>query len=517
MTECWSPPDGVYRKTDVVTLSLGMLKGGAYRCPAADALKARGYAPQQPVSRNREDLEHFALGPFMTALDGAGRRSAPVHDGLRQWTAHAVRRYRQAFGPEAEEQLAEIRTPWVYRHRLPEPDMRGAREYRITAWGRCLHSADGRLRELRLPVHRLSGAEPSRGRTAAAALVLAEAAPGPPPERVRVVEFALFDGRVRILFDGTRAQAIARYRDEGAEAVTALLDSRDYRPGTACADCAFVGVCPALRREPGLLGVSAPGRPRRTWSVTNGRSYAPARGGCPARDHMRRLGLPPEDAVERSAAAERGRAVHAYLAQRHSHGPLRPCAIGVPDQWVPDGFVLPDEERRLGAVLLRRHAAVCPVSRVRDRSDVWAEPRVVRHDTTADVMVIAAPDLLYRDGGSWVWRETKTSMSDQRRPGALLEAYPQLALGVLLLARGSLGGSPVRARVELEVLRPSGADLEILDPFTPVVRSAADEVTHALAADWYTDDRYAAAPGAACARCEMARWCSQGVTGEATA
>ncbi|MEV5883824.1 PD-(D/E)XK nuclease family protein [Streptomyces sp. NPDC052020] len=475
-----------------------MFKDTAYRCPAADAMKARGYRAQVREDRKREVLEHFAFGPFMNGP------TAPLHDGLRQWTAHARSAYRDAFPADPARPMTEV-PAWTYRHQLARPDHRGAHEYRITVWGRCLRSKDGALRELRLPVNRIGKGEPYQGHVAAAALATAEGIPGPLPEQVRIVEFALLDSRTRTLFEGTRAEAVERYRTGGGpDALAAVLDGREYRPGPSCAGCAYLSLCPALRPAPGLLGLDTTGRPRRTWSVTNGRSYRV----CPARDHMRRLHLPAADTVERSPAAERGRAVHAYLAERHGHGPLRPCSVDVPAQWVPDGFELPEEEIGLGALLLRRHAAVCPLRCVRDRSDVRAEPRVVRHDSAADVIVIAEPDLLYRDGDSWVWRETKTSAAGRSQSRDVLKRYPQLALAVRLLSRGALGGSPSRARIELELLRPAGADLEIIDPYAPAVRAAAEEVVRALAADWHRDDAYPPRPGHGCTRCEVARWCS---------
>ncbi|MEU0691791.1 PD-(D/E)XK nuclease family protein [Streptomyces uncialis] len=498
-----------------------MFKNGEFRCPAAEALKARGYHTSDPVPRRRERLEHFALGPFMAACDTRSRpsgspprtRTAPPHDGLSNWTDHGVKAYAAAFPTDPERPLKEVPEPWTYRYRPSGPDPRNAQEYRFTVWGRCLASADGAYREIRLPVHRLSRDLPPDGFTAVVALVVAEGAPGPPPEHVRIVEFALFDGRTRELFSGTRAQALARYREHGPDALTGVLDGREYRPGSACGECPYLSVCPALRAAPGLLGVEARDRPRRTWSVTNGRNYR----ACPARDHMRRLHLPPADSVEREVTAERGRALHAYLAGRHGHGSPRPCTVEVPDEWVPGGFDLPDRERTLGALLLRRHAAVCPLRCVGDGTDVRTEPRVVRHDTTADVVAIAAPDLLYRDAGSWVWRETKTSATDRRPNRSLLEHYPQLALAVVLIARGDLGGEPSRARVELEVLRPGGADLEIIDPFTSANRTAAEEILRAMVADWHGDDRYTAAPGRSCERCEVARWCSASLATKAAA
>ncbi|MET7485533.1 PD-(D/E)XK nuclease family protein [Streptomyces sp. NPDC005538] len=521
MSQPWLPPDGVTRTSEVITVSAGMFKGGEFRCPAADALKTRGYHTADPVPRRRERLENFTLGPFMAACDARFRpsgslprtRTAPLHDGLRTWSDHGVKAYEAAFPADPELPLNEVPEPWTYRYRPPGPDSRNAQEYRFTVWGRCLASADGAYRELRLPVHRLNRDLPPDGFIAAVALVLAEGTPGPPPEHVRIVEFALFDGRTRELFGGSRAQALARYREHGPDALAGVLDGREYRPGSACGECAYLSVCPALRAAPGLLGIESSNRPRRTWSVTNGRNYRV----CPARDHMRRLHLPTADSVEREVTAERGRALHAYLADRHGHGSPRPCTVEVPEEWVPDGFDLPAHERTLGALLLRRHAAVCPLRYVGDGTDVRTEPRVVRHDNVADVVVIAAPDLLYRDAGSWVWRETKTSAADRRSNRPLLELYPQLALAVVLIGRGDLGGAPSRARVELEVLRPGGADLEIIDPFASVNRTAAEGVLRTMVADWHGDDRYTAVPGRSCQRCEVARWCSASAATEAAA
>ncbi len=520
MSQPWLPPDGVTRTSDVITVSAGMFKGGEFRCPAADALKTRGYHTTDPVPRRRERLEHFALGPFMAACDirsgPAGHpprtRTGPLHDGLRTWSEHGVKLYEAAFPLDPERPLHEVPEPWTYRYRPSGPDPRDAQEYRLTVWGRCLASPDAAYREIRLPVHRLRDLPPD-GFTAAVALVLAEGAPGPPPEHVRIVEFALFDGRTRELFAGSREEARARYREHGPAALAGVLDGREYRPGSACGGCPYLSVCPAMRTAPGLLGIEAHDRPRRTWSVTNGRAYR----ACPARDHMRRLHLPTADSVEREVTAERGRALHAYLAERHAHGSPRPCTVEVPEEWVPEGFDLSAHERALGALLLRRHAAVCPLRYVGDGTDVRTEPRVVRHDTAADVVVLAAPDLLYRDAGSWVWRETKTSVTDRRSDRPLLERYPQLALAVVLIARGDLGGEPFRARVELEVLRPGGADLEIIDPFAPANRVTAEKVLRAMVADWHGDDQYAARPGRSCERCEVARWCTASSVSEVAA
>ncbi|WP_431979799.1 PD-(D/E)XK nuclease family protein [Streptomyces qinglanensis] len=421
--------------------------------------------------------------------------------------------YDAAFRTGPHSDLVERSEPWTYRYQPSGPDPRAAREYRLRLWGRCACSPDGATRELRLPVHTLHRARPPMGFIAAAALVLAEGAPGPAPERLRIIEFALLDGRMRTLFDDTREAGLALYREHGRSALSAVLDSQEYRPGASCAGCRYLSVCPALRKAPGLLGVEGDRRPRRTWSVTNGRSYRI----CPARDHMRRLHLPTADAVERDPTAERGRALHAYLAEQHSHRFPLPCTTEVPEQWVPDGFDLPEGERVLGRRLLRAHAVVCPLRCVRDGTDLRIEPRVVRYDCTADVVVLATPDLLYRDEGSWIWRETKTSARDRRPSRSLFRRYPQLALAALLLARGDLGGEPTRSRIELEVLGPSGADLEIVDPFTAATRADAEQNLRDLVTEWHADDVYTPSPGPSCVRCEVARWCPSAQSAEQAA
>ncbi len=516
MPDSWLPPDGVRRASNVIKVSVGMFKAGDFRCPAADALKARGYEPALGGRRRRERLEQFAFGPFMAACDvrsrvGGGfteepRPRKPMHDGLRRWTAHAMESYAAAFPEDPDLPLSEVESPWQYSHLAAGSGTSGGDEYQLTVWGRCLQSRDGAVRELRLPVNRLGRQPPPESFVAAAALVLAEGAPGPRPARVRIIEFALLDGKIRELFDGTREEAVASYRRHGRAALTALLDGQEYRPGSGCADCAYASVCPVLQRAPGLLGIDEPGRTRRWWSVTNGRNYQT----CPARDQMRRLHLPTADEVEHAPAVDRGRALHAYLAERHGSGSPRPCTVKVPEQWVPEAFELPEDERALGVKLLRGHAAICPMRLVRDAADVRNEPRVVRHDTAAEVVVVARPDLLYRDGGAWVWRETKTAARDKSFDRPLLEQYPQLALAVMLLARGDLGGTPGRARIEFEVLRPGGADMEILDPFVPEVRTAAGRVVRELVGRWLRDENYAPRPGRACDRCETARWCASG-------
>ncbi|MFD5649547.1 PD-(D/E)XK nuclease family protein [Streptomyces sp. NPDC127039] len=479
-----------------------------YRCPASDAFKARGLRLRDQAASKPETLESFTNGPFMASADRLERpenapygfRKRPLHDGLQQWTEHALRMYHNAFPPDPD--LRPAQSPWVYRYSPPAPGNQGvARRYRISAWGRCFESVDGRRRELRLPVNRLR--ERGEAERAVAALVAAEGDSNPRVEEVRVIQFALSDGQPDPVFEGSRTQALELYRTHGAPAVRALLDSREYRPGSACVSCVAAPVCPALPKAKGLMGIADRSHPRRSWSSTTGRGHR----SCPARGYLRGLRFPSEDTLERNAAAERGRAVHQFLAERHGRRPATPCTAEIPENWVPNRYRLPDRERMLGAELLRHHAEVCPLHVAGTRPEMQIEPRLVFEDTSADLVVIADPDLLYRDSGAWVWRETKTSGSDRSRH-EVLAAYPQLALAVAVIGAGLLPESQAGGRVELELLRPGGVDLHTLDPRAPHTRAAAEKVLREQVSGWHSELLFEATPGPECTSCEMSKWCT---------
>ena len=89
---------------------------------------------------------------------------------------------------------------------------------------------------------------------------------------------------------------------------------------------------------------------------------------------------------------------------------------------------------------------------------------------------------------------------DQDHPapdeGNLLDRYPQVALGIVLLAAGNPAAAPSRNRVELERLTPAGPLLDIFDPADPDLHAEARHVVRELAAGWHADTR--AAPDPAC-------------------
>ncbi|MBW4720342.1 PD-(D/E)XK nuclease family protein [Saccharothrix obliqua] len=474
-----------------------------------EALKARhGLVPTAPRAR-REPLNDFPLGPFMDALDliefrgvpeddavkaalapSNGRRS---HDGVGEWTRHVVRGY---LGTAPRGDWLPIRDRWALDTTLERPDTRGVRKYRIDAWGRRYRSTDGSTHELRLIG--FSSGRRGPGELAVAGLVAASTTPA--PQRVRLSEFAGADGTSTLLYDKATDEVHEFYREHGRAALRAAVDGTDYRPGSPCVSCRFRVGCPALKQAPGALGPVERGAARRTWSVTNARKYT----ACAARDHLIRQRLPVEWSIERSAWAERGRAVHAYLQQRHREG--SPCTPDVPDTW-PDR-VLPEKELALGTRMLRNHAELCPLPHHPD--EVRVEPKLVLDDTTADVVVLVTPDLLYRDGGSLVWRELKTTTADPATRFRTLAGIPQLALAIVLLGRGALGDTGPHPRAELEILHPDGNDLRFYDVSDPAVRAEAAEVVSALATPWHRDVTFTASPGSACRTCEVRRWCAPG-------
>ncbi len=126
--------------------------------------------------------------------------------------------------------------------------------------------------------------------------------------------------------------------------------------------------------------------------------------------------------------------------------------------------------------------------------------------------LIATPDLLYHRDGEWVWRETKTSGAPLWAGHSLLRSYPQLAVGVLLLAAGAAGADP-GGRIELEHLQEDDCALEEIDAGQPDVIEEARTVVSELLEPLLNDvSFFPARPGNACVGCEVLRWCKEGRT-----
>lgn len=471
-------------------------------------------------------IEHRKVPPE-AALESATAEPGrlPAHPGLMEWTRDAVRCYLAAApgmariaGGEALEPTAH---EWVYRWSgaLPGGD---AAVYEIMAWGRRYRSPSGSVRELRLPRLGSAGArERDPAEVAVAAFVAAFGVPAERPPRwsetfraraysdpvaqVRIIEYGCADGSVQVLFDGTPAEAETAFRDLGSPRLRDAVSGTAERPGEGCADCKLLAACRTLPRVPGLLGILGAGQPLRTWSVTNGRDYAI----CPTRDHLRRLHLPRTGEYDK--AARRGKAVHARIEQLHRRHPPQPCSEhdlhADLRQWQEE-WELDAEQARLGARQLAWHLPVCPLAPGTRVGQVRPEPTLAVYDPLADVIVLAKPDLLYQERGAWVWRETKTAGRTRNRETDVLGTYPQAALATIVLAAGVLGGSLDGSRVELEILRPDGPDIHLVDPQDPGAVDHARDVVRDLAAAWHSDLLLDPNPGPWCGECEVARWCT---------
>jgi hypothetical protein len=323
---------------------------------------------------------------------------------------------------------------------------------------------------------------------------------------MRILEVGLLDGSHKIFFEGTSAQAEDLYKEHTRDQVRVVTAGKARTPGYDCADCKLITACGTLPRIPGLLGISDPAAPLRTWSVSNGRYYER----CPAQDHLMRLHLPKEN--EYTPEAERGQAVHEWLAEKHRSEHKVPCTVRdvpeTPDDWRVGKWHVTGDQARCGAQMLASHADVCLFHRRDQITELRPEPELAFHDTSANVIIIAKPDMLYLDDGAWVWRETKTRQGTRNHGADIFTEFPQVALAVALLSENALGGeNPSGARIELELLTPDCGDVLIIDPHDPEQIVKARGVVNRLAAPWHADETAQARPGRHCARCPVRRWC----------
>lgn len=546
---------------------VGTRSVGEGTCPDFHAAKA--HPALWPATRPRprkEKLDTFPLGVLNAALDEIEIRGATIaqavdravknaeqagkrlHSGALTWIWTTVDRYLAgATSYEEHDRSGVPATVPVQDYWVAREDHRssGGSLWEMYAYGRRYESPDSSTREIRLlhygtfnplqPIEERqeqgheswvdrkraehAGQEAIAAYSAAFGVLCAWPRPWAKPFRpsqvahsgagsadlVRVVQVGLADGIHHVVFEGTPDDAKRKYDVEGADQVRRAVNRGTPQPSGDCAQCKLRTACATLPPLPGILGITDAEAPPRTWSATNGRYYRT----CPAQDHLYRLHLPRDG--EYSDSAIRGEAVHAWLERAHG-GPGRiPCAIQdiprVPDDWSAGGWHVTGKEARQGALMLRSHAEMCPFHRADRLGEVRVEPLLAVHDTAANVIVTARPDLLYLEDGAWVWRESKSRARPLRREAALLEEFPQLALGMVLLAENLLEGKPTGVRVELELLYPDSSDIVLLDPTDPAHLARAREVIHDLAAPWHADETAAPRPGVQCGTCPVRQWC----------
>ncbi|RSN57991.1 PD-(D/E)XK nuclease family protein [Actinomadura sp. WAC 06369] len=533
----WTPHEELSGDPGVIRLSASLLDRDDRHCRDFAALKSRPRVwPRRRGARRYAPWETFPLGLVMDALNltefgdvpaedaidkALGRARSAVHPGVAVWVRHAFDAYLRAAEWIADDLEAEgvaVR---------PEPLPRvvqaeSAAELRVlTAWGRWYGSADGAVREFRRlrvgrPGERDAPSNDALAFVAAAGLraesdvyrdLPVEVLPDEvAPQRVRLVEVVLTgDAPPRVLVDAPPAEVRRVYRERTRPIVTDIAFGVGTRPGSDCVDCKVLPTCGAVPDVPGLLGLEGRGTHRRTWSVTTGRQYLV----CPAQAHLRELHIP---AAQRSdgTAARRGRAVHRWLELAHGRAGAPACTRGdLPDPAGGLGIaagVLTPEEYADAHPYLAAHVEVCPLRE--PSADVRPEPAVAAHDTEADVVVIAHPDLIRTTGGTVVYREQKTTQGAPPAGDArtVFTLVPQLALAVLLMKHGVLGGDG-GGIVELETMTPSGAEVLRFDVWDPDVREAAREVITSMTARWHADASFRALPGPWCGGCPVADWC----------
>ncbi|MER7845119.1 PD-(D/E)XK nuclease family protein [Kitasatospora sp. NPDC096077] len=451
------------------------------------------------------------------------RRRHDCHPSHLSWAEEALRNYLAARAEHSTEYELDrqaslpAKHPWVAVTDLTASDSRGALRYERTAWGRRYASPDGRIREIWLlsvnSVKPRSDAEIAEAAAVAATGVAATADFGecyrpvkvrdPLPDRVRVVAVGCGDGSRKVLADWEAAEAVEQYARHAKPVLARVVAGDRVNPGSACIDCEGLSSCSQPPRTPFLLGTPRPRRARRRRSVSA--SDLRTHSACPAKYHLTRV-LHLKSAEPESPAIRRGRAVDVWLNEQHRA--RRSCRTTLLPATLPG---LTAEETRTAVRMIAEHAAVCPLDGLAPTEEVEVQARLTAYDPELDVVVIADPDLLYTDSGGWVWRETKTAASRPWEGRPLLEAYPQLALAVLMMSAGVPGGDPRRCRIELELLYPDGSACEELHPHDPETVDEARRAVSALAGPWAPDETFAATPGRGCTGCEALRWCGPGL------
>jgi hypothetical protein len=516
---------------ELIRIGTGTDSESEHSCPRFGYLKAR---PRIDRIRTggwvaKARWESFTLGAIQDASDRLEFEAAEVESALQQmrtdsrlhpahvqFAEHGVRTYLEAHRRAEPQGLIPVRSYWVSQ----QPGEQ--RLWELYAWGRRYRTADGTLREhrfLRQSSKAHTGKTP--GQIAVAAYVTAfgaEAAwpetwgnpfvlatsAGPLPERVRVVDVSLADGSVEVLFDGSPDDVREYFAAHGRTHVAAVARGGKREPGSNCLDCKEFTICEQVHRLPGVLGASSPGAPPRTVSVSDLRTYAQ----CPAQAHARRLNLPREG--EYDARAALGQAVHDWLDQHHREGHLGCARADLPspgEAWIPQKWAQASSLEHEGRAMLGRHLEICAFTAAYTIDVVWTEPTLVFHDADASTLVIAKADMVYREDGSWVWREVKTTQKRRLGFAHVLRDIPQIALAVVLLSMKALGPDAGRSRVELEILTPDSSDIVLFDAQDPELVASCRQIVHDLTLPWRSDETLAPSPGSACTRCPTARWC----------
>ncbi len=427
-----------------------------------------------------------------------GWRCDNLHPGQARYVAHAVEQYMDAHD-EREAQHGQMRYITV------DPAF-GIHGREVKVWALLYASADGvrEIRRLRLKKAR-SRTEESDRWAVAAGYIAAKMRMRTPPTRIRVVEVGLQDGSTEVIREHSYEEALDLYKTHGQPVIRQLIAPTDYGPGHSCQKCKVAGGCPSLQDLTGCLGQRRPASSTRSVSAADLELYSK----CAARWYLEtQCRLPTED--NPSEASDRGRIIHRWLDQAHTRG--TPCTeqdVAPPDQKGIFTGTLTEDEYTRAREFLAAHTRSCPLA---DGAEVIAvEPPVYGYDATADVIIAARPDLVYRDSdGRIVVRETKTTT---QMPVDENDAYDRFfpvpwLINIARTAKDAFGETDTLPRVELEVITPQEARVFAWDVERDqdIVHMAQAEV-QLRARSWIRDSTWAPAPGAQCAWCPVQRWC----------
>lgn len=516
----WIKPPELVGSDGLIRIGASYARGSV-GCPAGDSVKIRPKLRLRHwAESSRTPLTTFTLDPVMKALDRiefdgvsdavalAEIASDRVHPGLVTFARHATSSYRASCDAR-QRGLVPSRDLWVVQRQAKAV-------WELYAWGRRYWSVDGDCREFRFLRTGTSAAARAESQVAIAAFATAfgdpapwprpwsssfETTSAPAPTKVRVTEIDLATGRLDVLFDGTPAEASELFELRGRSEVTRLSRGVETHAGSWCSGCKRQSFCDALPAVPALLGMTAHGNPERSVSASNLRYHR----ACPAQSHLRDLGLP--KTWEYDPSSTLGQAVHAWLDERHRRG--LPCdAADTPPEadWSAGGWSVEGDQAASGRRMIEHHRALCAFQSSEVAEQARVEPTLVVHDPQARAVVVAKPDLLYRDGEAWVWREVKTTTRPQQFATDPIE-MPQLAMAVVILSSGALGGEFEGARVELEILHPDGSDIQLIDAADPDQITRARDALRSYVEPWYHDEVFPARPGRNCRWCPVSRWC----------
>jgi PD-(D/E)XK nuclease superfamily len=529
MSVDWQPPPWAmgHGRTFKITASAVAGRNGPWACPAKIALGARqSQGSIQPNDANRwqrtwDDASrlYFALTDGLWAMDSgatiseAAGADARLTDAQRRFVRHALGELAELPGLAAD----SAGVPMALSFSADYTGDFG----RIYVSGPQYASDDGTVREaVRLRFKGLKGADAEEAQdfVATAAFVLAKS--GELVERIRVSEFSLHTGDYAVLFEGTRRQATDLYAQRGRpvqEAIAAV----ELRPGSACADCAFLNVCPGPLHLRGALGIPARAVATRAISGTDLHAYDY----CPTKFHAQRRDHLPDFYGEQGPAEAggeaqlRGTATHIWLRWAHERTPPRGCiASDLPDpdvDWATTALMLGDvglteHAYRLARTYLLSHLDVANCLLQYDGvTDFRCEPLHVVHDPDSDTVIVAEPDLTAVIGPTArMWRETKTTKNPLPDDEiAAMHRYPAFALNIALLAAGVDGNARDDGAAELEILTPAAVRLYVAPLSDGQLVSEAQRLVAEIAHPWSRDLRFERRPSSSCVNCAVYGWC----------